>query len=71
MKGKNTMNKHFITITITTDTDVSRDDMIDFFTALIFDGEVEMPFDPKSIVIDASRTSIEFGNGVCVYGSVD
>jgi hypothetical protein len=65
------MNKHFITITITTDTNVSRDDMIDYFTALMFDGDVEMLFNPKGIVIDASRTSTEFGNGVCVYGKAD
>ena len=65
------MNKHFITITITTDTNVSRDDMIDYFTALMLDGDAEMPFDPKGIVIGASRTSTEFGNGVCVYGSAD
>ena len=65
------MNKHFITITITTDTNVSRDDMIDYFTTLMLDGDVEMPFDPKGIVIDASRTSTEFGNGVCVYGKAD
>ena len=71
MKGKNTMNKHFITITITTDTGVSREDMIDYFTALMLDSGIEMPFDSKGIVIDASRTSTEFGNGVCVYGKAD
>ncbi len=61
------MNKHFITLTITTDTNVSRDDLIDYFTALFFDSNVEMPFDPKRIDINASRTSTEFGNGVCLW----
>ena len=65
------MNKHFITLTITTDTNMSRDDLIDYFTTLLFDSNVEMPFDPKGIVINASRTSTEFGNGVCVYGKAD
>ena len=65
------MNKHFITLTITTDTNMSRDDLIDYFTTLLFDSNVEMPFNPKGIVINASRTSTEFGNGVCVYGKAD
>ena len=65
------MNKHCITLTITTDTNMSRDDLIDYFTTLLFDSNVEMPFDPKGIVINASRTSTEFGNGVCVYGKAD
>ena len=65
------MNKHFITLTITTDSNMSRDDLIDYFTTLLFDSNVEMPFDPKGIVINASRTSTEFGNGVCVYGKAD
>jgi hypothetical protein len=45
--------------------------MIDYFTALMLDSNIEMPFNPKGITIGASRTSTGFDNGICVYGNAD
>ena len=65
------MNTHFITIAIITDTNLTRDDMIDYFTTLLLDSDVEQPFDLNGLIINSSRTSIGLEDGVCVYGKVN
>lgn len=65
------MNKYYVSITIKTENGMSRDDMIDYFTNLMFDTNIEMPFDPRGIMINSSTTSIEPDKGICVYGTME
>lgn len=65
------MNKYYISISIETEYNMSRDDMIDYFTKLIFNNNVEMLFNPKGIIINASTTSTEPDKGICVYGTME
>lgn len=65
------MNKYYVSISIETENNMSRDDMIDYFTNIMFDTNIEMPFDPRGIMINSSTTSTEPDKGICVYGTME
>lgn len=66
------MNKYYVSIAIETEDYVSRDDMVDYFTTLMFNSDAcaEEPFDPKGVMINSSTTSTAFDNGYVVWGTI-